>query len=70
MKRKLRKYARGFARYMRRTWRNKLDAIALICCAIILAWVSPEDITASIFLTAIAIPLFFAKGNLVYGKES
>lgn len=48
---------------LQRTWRNKIFALSMIlvsCVAIVIT----GDGTGSVFLIAIAIPLFFAKKDV------
>lgn len=54
-------------KHIRRTWRNKLCAIALFILgmlSILVCW----DATAFVFLMFFAVPLFFAKENRVCRK--
>ena len=49
-----------------KTLRNKLYAMALISTGIVAAIVAEGDITALVFFSFIAVPLFFAKENWVF----
>lgn len=50
--------------YIRRTWKNKICAIALILGGIV-PMILENDGTALVMMLMFAIPLFFSKKNLV-----
>lgn len=52
-----------FMRYIRRTWKQKICALALILIGIVSAIVSGGEANALIFLGFIGVPLFFAGTN-------
>ena len=54
-----------FKRNMRRTYKNKLCAIALLFAGMLPVWLA-NDGTALILMLVIAIPLFFSKKNWIY----
>lgn len=49
-----------FIKYLRRTWKNKLAAIAMIMIGM-LGVVVCNDATALVVLACIAVPMFFTK---------
>lgn len=58
-------YRRSIVRFMRclnRTWKQKLCAVGLIAIGVLTAILSEGDITALIFLSIFAIPMFLSKG--------
>lgn len=58
---------KNFKRMMRRTWKNKVAALALAAGSIVPVIMFPnEDATGSLFLMLFAVPLFFEKKNVVY----
>lgn len=65
MNEKTEKYIRKFVKYIRRTLRNKLCAIALIMVGIILRFIS-NDITFLVFTLLIGMPMFFSNKNWIY----
>lgn len=54
--------ATKFANYMRKTWKNKIVAIAMILAGLLPVWID-GDATALLLFGCIAIPTFFAKEN-------
>ena len=54
--------ATKFADYMRKTWKNKISAIALLLGGMIPVLIDGDG-TALLFFSCIAIPMFFAKKN-------
>lgn len=52
----------NFARYMRRTFKNKVCALALLIAGMVPVWIDGDG-TALIFFGCLAIPMFFAKEN-------
>lgn len=54
-----------FIKYLRKTWKNKVIAIAMILCGMLGVWVL-EDATALVFILFIAIPMFFSRKDWVY----
>ena len=51
-------------KYLKRTWKNKAVASAMMVLAY-LGTLIDTDITGSVFIMLLAIPLFFARTNLV-----
>ena len=49
-----------FFKYICRTWKNKLMAIAMVCAGM-LGVVIEKDATALVFLMLIAVPMFFSR---------
>lgn len=62
-KRKERRRARR-VRYWRKTWMNKVVAIALLAISLVPVVIYQEG-TAFILMLFIAIPMFFAKDNWI-----
>jgi Na+/H+ antiporter NhaD/arsenite permease-like protein len=58
-------YIKRFVRNIRRTYKNKLVAIALLACSLAPA-ILDNDGTALLFISMFAVPLFFAKNNWIY----
>lgn len=58
-------YLRKAVRYIKRTLKNKLCAIILLTCGALTITVT-NDATGLVFVSIIAIPLFFAKENWMY----
>lgn len=52
----------NFARYMIRTFKNKVCALALLIAGMVPVWIDGDG-TALIFFGCLAIPMFFAKEN-------
>lgn len=48
---------------LQRTWRNKIFALCMLLVGLI-AILATGDGTGSVFLTAIAIPMFFAREDV------
>lgn len=48
-----------------KTLKNKLYAVVLLICGYLPVLID-KDATALVFLTLIAVPLFFAKENWIY----
>lgn len=65
------KYALRFIRYLRRTYQNKVVAMAMIGVGI-LSTLIEGDATALVFILMLAIPVFFMDKNIIvpYGEES
>lgn len=64
----MRKNNRGikrFARYIYRTYKNKLCALALIILGVLTTNIEGEG-TVLLFLSMIALPLFFSDENWIY----
>ena len=64
----MRKNNRGikrFARYIYRTFKNKLCALALIILGVLTTNIEGEG-TVLLFLSMIALPLFFSDENWIY----
>lgn len=59
-----RKHENGFYKYMRRTYKNKLCAIAMLCIGIFSTYILKEA-SGLLFISIVAIPLFFAKDNWI-----
>ena len=57
---------RRFARYLDRTFKNKIYAIIMTMLGVIAFKVDSSDATFLVFTLMIAIPLFFARKNWVY----
>lgn len=53
-----------FAKYMRRTYKNKLCAIAMIAVGIFSAYILKEA-SGLLFISIVAIPLFFSRENWI-----
>ena len=51
-------------KYIKRTWKNKAVALAMMVLAY-LGTLIETDITGSVFILFLAIPLFFARTNLI-----
>lgn len=49
----------GFINYLCETWKNKLIAIALVCISMVGIAIE-KDATALVFMTFIAVPMFFS----------
>ena len=54
-----------FARYIHRTFKNKLCALALIILGVLTTNIEGEG-TVLLFLSMIALPLFFSDENWIY----
>ena len=52
------------ARYWRRTWRNKLSALALIAISLVPVFIE-RDGTVLILALLLGIPMFFARENWI-----
>ena len=50
-----------FIRYMRRTWLNKLVAVAMSLLGLLSVIVSEGDATFFILMSLITVPMFFAR---------
>lgn len=50
-----------FIRYMRRTWLNKLVAVAMGLLSLLSVIVSEGDATFFILMSLITVPMFFAR---------
>lgn len=48
-----------------KTLKNKLCAVVLLICGYLQVLID-KDATALVFLALIAVPMFFAKENLIY----
>lgn len=55
--------SRRFARYIRRTLKNKLYALAILVVAIVSIPLLEGEGTIFVLFTLFAIPMFFAKDN-------
>ena len=54
----------GFIKYIRRTWKNKLIAVGLVCAG--MAGVVLEgDATALVLMMLLAMPMFFSSKNWI-----
>lgn len=53
------KARKNFVKYMRRTWKNKLIAIAIVCTGMA-GVLLEQDATALVFMMFIAVPMFFS----------
>lgn len=53
------KARKNFVKYIRRTWKNKLIAIAAVSAGM-LGVVLEKDATALVFMMFIAVPMFFS----------
>lgn len=61
---KKRKYLKRFVKYIHRTYKNKIVALAMIALsALSMLWT--KDATALVFISLIAIPLFFVGENYI-----
>ena len=58
-------YGRKFARYIRRTAKNKVLALLLLSCGV-LTRMATDDATFLLFVSFVAIPLFFARKNYIF----
>lgn len=59
-----RKTESGFVKYIRRTYKNKLCAIALLTIGIFSTYIL-KDATLLLFVSTMFIPLLFAKENWI-----
>lgn len=59
------RHTRGFARYIRRTFMNKLYAIALLGTGVASTFVSEGDATMLVLISFFAVPMFFSKKNWI-----
>ena len=66
MCKRIRKYIRKLIRINRKTFKNKLCAIALLSLGLFAAIIS-NDWTFFVFTSFLAIPLLVAKKNYIYG---
>ena len=66
MCKRIRKYIRKLIRSNRKTFKNKLCAIALLSLGMFAAIIS-NDWTFFVFTSFLAIPLLVAKENYIYG---
>jgi hypothetical protein len=66
MCKRIRKYIRRLIRSNRKTFKNKLCAIALLSLGMFAAIIS-NDWTFFVFTAFLAIPLLLAKENYIYG---
>ena len=58
-----------FIRYLRRTYQNKIIALAMTVCGIVSAMID-GDATALVFISLIAVPVFFMdKQSIVPYKD-
>lgn len=57
-------YGRKFVKYIRRTFKNKVVALAMIGLGVASRMLS-DDATFLVFMLIFAIPLFFARKNYV-----
>lgn len=57
-------YGRSFVKYIRRTFKNKVVALAMIGLGVASRMLS-DDATFLVFMLIFAIPLFFARKNYV-----
>lgn len=62
--RKLHKYIRRFVNHIRKTYKNKLLALAMLVLGALTIPLE-NDLTAFILIAMFAIPAFFAKENWV-----
>lgn len=56
---------RRFARYLARTWKQKLYAVALVACGVLGVKLSGGDGTFLVMVSMFAIPMFFSKKNWI-----
>ena len=54
----------SFGSYIRRTYKNKLCAAALLICGLFSTYVMKEA-SALLYMSIISIPLFFSKENWI-----
>mgnify|MGYP006898653564 CR=1 FL=1 len=54
----------SFIKYIRRTWKNKLIAMALVCIGMA-GVVLESDATALVLMLLLAVPMFFSRKNWV-----
>lgn len=54
----------SFIKYIRRTWKNKLIAMALVCIGMT-GVVLESDATALVLMLLLAVPMFFSRKNWV-----
>lgn len=66
MCKRIKRYIRRLIRGERKTFKNKLCAVALLVLGTIAAIIS-NDWTFFVFTTFLAIPLLLAKENYIYG---
>lgn len=57
-----------FIRYLRRTYRNKIVALVLILLGVLSTMVD-GDATALVFMSLIAVPVFFMNKNCIVPVE-
>lgn len=50
-------------KYLKRTWKNKLCAIAMLLCGYV-PMLTDKDATAMVFIAIFAIPMFFTKVDI------
>ena len=55
----------SFIEYIEETWKNKLYAIAMMVASTV-PIIYDNDATALVFMSFIAIPMFFSKKSWVY----
>lgn len=65
---KVNKYIKGIVRYLYRTAENKIIALVLVLGSLIPMMID-GDATALVFMSMIAIPLFFANENCICTKS-
>lgn len=53
------KARKNFVKYISRTWKNKLIAIAMICAGMA-GVIIEKDATALVFMMFFAVPMFFS----------
>jgi hypothetical protein len=51
-------------KYLKRTWKNKAIALAMMLIAYLSTFVD-GDITGAVFVMLLALPLFFTRTNLI-----
>ena len=59
------RYIKGLIRYFRRTFKNKVVATAMLLLGTVATMIS-YDATALVFLSLLAVPMFFANENWIY----
>lgn len=62
---KKRTYKKRFIKYLRRTYKNKIVALILMGLMALTAPLLDGDWTAVIFISFIAVPLFFTNKNWI-----
>lgn len=65
MKTKLNHNAKRFARYLCRTYKNKIVALLLIASGVV-SWSICGDLEVLLIMTVVCLPLFLTKKNYIH----